>query len=49
MKIPNLNDGNYAIKERFIEDGIEYARNCDYCLPNLTVPDDNVLNHRKIW
>lgn len=32
------------MKERFIENGIEYVRNRDYYIPNLTVPDDNVYN-----
>ena len=36
MKIPNLKEGDYAMKERFIENGIEYVRNGDYYIPNLT-------------
>jgi len=32
------------MKERFIENGIEYVRNGDYYIPNLTVPDDKVYN-----
>jgi len=47
MKIPNLKEGDYAMKERFIENGIEYVRNGDYYIPNLTVPDDKVYNIGK--
>ena len=32
------------MKEKFIENGIEYVRNGDYYIPNLTVPDDKVYN-----
>ena len=32
------------MKERFIENGIEYVRNGEYYIPNLTVPDDKVYN-----
>ena len=35
------------MKERIIENGIEYARNGDYYIPNLTVPDDKVYNIGK--
>lgn len=35
------------MKEKFIEDGIEYVRNGNYYLPNLTVPDDKVYNIGK--
>lgn len=35
------------MKERFIENGIEYVRNGDYYIPNLTAPDDNVYNIGK--
>lgn len=35
------------MKERFIENRIEYVRNGDYYIPNLTVPDDNVYNIGK--
>ena len=35
------------MKEKFIENGIEYVRNGDYYIPNLTVPDDNVYNIGK--
>ena len=35
------------MKERFIKNGIEYVRNGDYYIPNLTVPDDNVYNIGK--
>ena len=32
------------MKEKFFENGIEYVRNGDYYIPNLTVPDDKVYN-----
>jgi len=32
------------MKKRFTENGIEYVRNGDYYIPNLTVPDDKVYN-----
>lgn len=35
------------MKERFIENGIEYVKNGDYYIPNLTVPDDKVYNIGK--
>ena len=35
------------MKERFIENGIEYVRNGNYYIPNLTVPDDKVCNIGK--
>lgn len=35
------------MKKRFIENGIEYVRNGDYYIPNLTVPDDMVYNIGK--
>ena len=35
------------MKERFTENGIEYVRNGDYYIPNLTVPDDKVYNIGK--
>jgi len=35
------------MKERFIENRIEYVRNGDYYIPNLTEPDDNVYNIGK--
>ena len=35
------------MKEKFIENGIEYVRNGDYYIPNLTVPDDKVYNIGK--
>ena len=35
------------MKEKFIENGIEYVRNGDYYNPNLTVPDDKVYNIGK--
>lgn len=47
MKIPNLKEGIYAMKERFIENGIEYVRKGDYYIPNLTVPDNKVYNIGK--
>ena len=35
------------MKEKFIENGIEYVRDGDYYTPNLTVPDDKVYNIGK--
>ena len=35
------------MKEKFIENRIEYVRNGDYYLPNLTVPDNKVYNIGK--
>ena len=35
------------MKERFIENGIEYVRNGDYYIPSLTVPDAKVYNIGK--
>ena len=35
------------MKEKFVENGIEYVRSCDYYIPNLTVPDDKVYNIGK--
>ena len=35
------------MKERFIENGIEYVKSGDYYIPNLTVPDDKVHNIGK--
>ena len=32
------------MKEKIIENGIEYVKNGDYYIPNLTVPDDKVYN-----
>ena len=32
------------MKEKIIENGIEYVRDGDYYIPNLTVPDDKVYN-----
>lgn len=32
------------MKEKFIENGLEYVRNGDYYIPNLAVPDDKVYN-----
>ena len=32
------------MKEKFIENGIEYVRHGDYYLPNLTVPDGKTYN-----
>lgn len=28
------------MKDKFIKNGIEYVRQGDYCIPNLTVPDE---------
>ena len=47
MKIQNLKEGDYAMKEKFIENGIEYVRNGDYYIPNLTVPDAKEYNIGK--
>ena len=35
------------MKEKFIENGIEYVRNGDYYIPNLTVPDNKTYNIGK--
>ena len=35
------------MKERFIENGIEYVRDGDYYIPNLTVPDNKTYNIGK--
>ena len=35
------------MKEKFIENGIEYVRHEDYYLPNLAVPDDKTYNIGK--
>ncbi len=35
------------MKERFIENGIEYVRSRDYYIPILTVPDDKIYNISK--
>lgn len=35
------------MKEKFIENEIEYVRNGDYYIPNLTLPDDKVYNIGK--
>ena len=35
------------MKEKFIKNGIEYVRNGDYYIPNLTLPDDKVYNIGK--
>ena len=35
------------MKERFIENGIEYVKNGDYYIPNLIVPDDKTYNIGK--
>ncbi len=32
------------MKEKFIENGIEYVKNSNYCIPNLAVPDDKIYN-----
>lgn len=47
MKIPNLKEGDYAMKERFTENRIEYVRNGDYYIPNLTVPDNKIYSIGK--
>ena len=35
------------MKEKFVENGIEYVRNGDYYIPNLTVPDEKTYNIGK--
>ena len=35
------------MKEKFIENGIEYVKNGDYYIPNLTLPDDKIYNIGK--
>ena len=35
------------MKEKFIENGIEYVRHEDYYLPNIAVPDDKTYNIGK--
>ena len=35
------------MKEKFIENGIEYVRSGDYYIPNLTVPDEETYNIGK--
>ena len=35
------------MKEKFTENGIEYIKNGDYYIPNLTVPDNKVYNIGK--
>ena len=35
------------MKEKFIENGIEYVKSGDYYIPNLTVPDDKTYNIGK--
>ena len=35
------------MKDKIIKNGIEYVRNGDYYIPNLTVPDDKVYNIGK--
>ncbi len=47
MKIPNLKEGDYAMKERFTENRIEYVRNGDYYITNLTVPDNKIYSIGK--
>ena len=32
------------MKEKIIENGIEYIRNGEYYIPNLTVPNDKIYN-----
>ena len=47
MKIPNLKEGEYTMKDKIIKNGIEYVRNGDYYIPNLTVPDEKVYKIGK--
>lgn len=36
------------MKEKFIENGIEYVGNGDYYIPNLTVSDEKVDGAEKV-
>ena len=47
MEIPNLKEGEYTMKNKIIKNGIEYVRQGDYYIPNLTVPDEKVYNIGK--
>ena len=47
IRIPNLKEGDYAMKDKIIKNGIEYVRQGDYYIPNLTVPDNKVYNIGK--
>ena len=40
MKIPNLKEGDYAMKDKIIKNGIEYVRQGDYYIPNLALPEE---------
>ena len=35
------------MKEKFVKNGIEYVRQGDYYMPNLTVPDEKEYNIGK--
>ena len=37
------------MKEKFIENGIEYVRNGDYYIPNLKLSEQPEAPHRQIW
>ena len=47
MKIPNLKEGKYTMKDKIIKNRIEYVRQGDYYIPNLTVPDEKVYKIGK--
>ena len=40
MKIPNLKEGEYTMKDKIIKNGIEYVRQGDYYIPNLALPEE---------
>lgn len=40
MKIQNLKEGDYAMKDKIIKNGIEYVRQGDYYIPNLALPEE---------
>ena len=40
IRIPNLKEGDYAMKDKIIKNGIEYVRQGDYYIPNLALPEE---------
>ena len=40
IMIPNLKEGDYAMKDKIIKNGIEYVRQGDYYIPNLALPEE---------
>ena len=40
ISIPNLKEGDYAMKDKIIKNGIEYVRQGDYYIPNLALPEE---------